>query len=128
MQANDTDEDCEFLKQVENFESSLVETPVSSRRNIFVDSSKKEHTKETSPLNEVKKCLNYAQNSDDDECLMNELMKCESNKTFDKSVLDDDDSNPVNNQEESEEEEDPEADRKYTDVLKRYFGYSKFRK
>ena len=123
----DDDEDEEFLKQVENFESSFIETPVSSKKKPLVDLN---NLSKNDSINNAKKCLNneFSQDkSSDDELLANE----DISKIFNSSVdikSPKSQKNATIEEEEEENENDSEINQKYIDVLKRYFGYSSFRK
>jgi hypothetical protein len=153
------DEDCEFLKQVEIFESSLIETPLSSKKKqpLMVANQNQRNLDEG-----LSKCLDYddlnrvtekTMNQDeDDDLLVNELFKAESRAAMTKlnaSCTGQDAQADLNGQEDEADEniagdevkeevvlkdeeafseEDMLVNKKYSDVLKRYFGYSTFRK
>ena len=140
--SDDLEDDSIFLKHIVKLETSLCETPsVSAKKpSVLTMSNQKQNNADGASSSIIKKCLdlNYddsssQQSRSSDDELLSQMMKNEDlvkmlNNTTSNS-RDSSDGKKSSIDEESEDDfDDIEANQKYVDVLKRYFGYSSFRK
>jgi len=109
-QIDDEEDDALYLNQIAKLESSLIETKTPSK-----------HTIPASPGNETL-AKTLSENEDDDD-LINSVLDENETKQSSSSLLN------IKTETELEDKEDEslEENKKYVNVLKKYFGHSSFR-